>query len=162
MTTDVEFSATEVREILLKLFPHRKLVLSQFTFFASSGVGSPTGKTFRRGRRCYVLEDLLPIACVLSLKERGIALKVLGSFPSMIKEKAHSILYQGDKCWIAGFGGDVELCNSQTPSGQLVDRFLSSEVPQQLFWRFNVTSMAEELLQAAMTHEVVTDIAVAA
>ena len=77
MTIFPEFSASEIRQVLQGLFPHRRLVLSQFTFFNNIGVSLPTGETFRRGRRCYRLEDILSIATVLALKEEGIPLVIL-------------------------------------------------------------------------------------
>lgn len=159
-----EYIATEIRDILLDIFPHRKLVLSQFTFFVRSGVAEPSGEVYRRGRRCFRLPDLLSIACVLALKERGIPLKVLGDLPSEIRANAGYIMATHAPCWIAGFGDDVELvlCDSVSGGvshrGSLVDRFLDDDNAGKtlLMWRFDVTSLAIALKKAAAAYRLRT------
>ncbi len=73
--TETEYSASDIRKLLQQLFPQRRLVLSQFTFFSHRGVARATGETYRRGRRCYRLHDILSIASIIALKEEGIPLK---------------------------------------------------------------------------------------
>ena len=104
-----EFSATEVRKLLQELFPLRRLVLSQFTFFNQTGVACPTGETFRRKRRCYRIIDVLPIAVVLALKEQGIPLKNISQVPQLMQRHASDIFRLGRGCRLYGLGERVSL-----------------------------------------------------
>jgi DNA-binding transcriptional MerR regulator len=153
--TEPEYSASEIRTILLDLFPHRKLVLSQFTFFVQAGVAEPTGETFRRGRRCYRLNDLLPIACVLALKERGIPLKHIVRLPEQIRENADMIMGSAFPCWITGYGEETELALPGQQESALLDKFLDNcgTGEEKLFWRFDLASLGRELLNAAHPEE---------
>jgi len=104
-----EYNASEVRMILQELFPSRKLVLSQFTFFNQSGVGKPSGTTTRRGRRCYRLPDLLPIATILALKEQGIPNKNVDKAPPLVQDNADLIFSTEGPCQLSGVGDLVHL-----------------------------------------------------
>lgn len=144
---EAEYSATELRRILQELFPSRKLVLSQFTFYNQIGVARPTGETFKRGRRCYRLVDILPIACILSLKEKGIPLKNIESVPSLVHESASRIFAYGANCFISGYGSAVSL---QMPDEELADICLESfldghEESASLFWSYDVGTLASRL-----------------
>lgn len=154
--SETEYSATEIRRILQELFPARKLVLSQFTFYNQIGVARPTGQTLKRGRRCYRLADILPIACVLSLKEKGIPLKNIESVPSLVHERASQIFAHGEGCFISGYGSAVSL---QMPSDQSADICLESflddsEDVAQLFWSYDVGRLASTLAEIIENHSV--------
>ena len=109
MEQQIEYSATELRKLLQHLFPQRRLVLSQFTFFNNSGIAKPSGETFRRGRRCYRLVDVLPIACILALKEEGIPFKNIEPLPSLLRDCAQKIFRVGPGVRITGFGERIFL-----------------------------------------------------
>lgn len=146
-----EFSATEIRKILQGLFPHRRLVLSQFTFFNQVGVATPTGSTFKRGRRCYRLKDLLSIACILALKEEGIPYKNVEVVPGMIQEEAERIFAVGEGCRLYGVGGRIGLSfpgSEQDP--EPLEAMLESESGLGLFWGFDVGLLASQLKEAAL------------
>ncbi len=104
---DPEFNASEVRRVLQELFPTRKLVLSQFTFFNQIGVSKPSGESFRRGRRCYKTQDLLPIAVVLALKEQGIPNKNISLVPALVQENCEKIFMTGAGARISGYKDTV-------------------------------------------------------
>ncbi|HQH26183.1 MAG TPA: hypothetical protein PLP17_02210 [Oligoflexia bacterium] len=142
----LEYSAIQIRGILQELFPHRRLVLSQFTFFNHSGVARPTGSTFRRGRRCYRLEDLLPIACILALKEEGIPYKNVEEVPLLIQQNAERIFACGSGCRLSGCGDTVTLTfpGEETANPALL-HYLEEETPLMLFWGFDVGLLAEQL-----------------
>ena len=112
---DMEFTASEVQVLLQQLFPKRKLVLSQLTFFLQAGVARPTGESFCRKRRCYRLADILPIACVLQLKEEGIPLKNIADVPSILQNNLSRIFNvccgtdSANSCRLMGCGGNVSL-----------------------------------------------------
>lgn len=144
---EIEYSATELRRILQELFPTRKLVLSQFTFYNQIGVARPTGETFKRGRRCYRLGDILPIACVLALKEKGIPLKNIQSVPSLVQERASQIFAHGSNCFISGYGSAVNLLmhDDQSPDICLESFLDESEEVAQLFWSYDVGLLAARL-----------------
>ena len=148
MNNDIEFSASEIRQILQAFFPHRRLVLSQFTFFNQAGVAKPTGSTYRRGRRCYRIEDILPIACILALKEEGIPLKNIESVPEMLQQNSSKIFASGVGCRLSGFGDDVCLdFPGEIPNGGPLRSFLSTESSPMLFWGFDVGALAVQLQQ---------------
>jgi len=119
-----EYSATQVRLILQELFPSRKLVLSQLTFFNQIGVSVPTGAGFKRGRRLYRLRDLLPIAVVLALKEQGIPNKNVERAPSFIQEHADEIFKLGSPVQLSGIGDVVYL---NLGRGENIERDLAVE-----------------------------------
>lgn len=147
----LEYSAIEIRTLLQELFPHRRLVLSQFTSFQHSGVAKATGATFRRGRRCYVLQDILPIACVLALKEEGIPYKNIEPLPALLQAHAEKIFAVGNGCLLSGFGDEISLVfpGENTPNSAL-DLFLKTGgETMQLFWSFNVGLLADQLRQVA-------------
>ena len=151
-----EYSASDIRKILQGLFPQRRLVLSQFTFFNQVGVAKATGKTFRRGRRCYRLEDLLSIACILALKEEGIPYKNVESVPALIQDNSDKIFAAGEGCRLSGFGETVSLSFPHEEKDEAaLDSFLSGEQTSLLFWCFDVGLLAEQLrlvaTQAART-----------
>lgn len=118
-----EFSATEVRRVLQELFPLRRLVLSQFTFFNQTGVACPTGDTYRRKRRCYRIVDILPIAVVLALKEQGIPLKNISRVPQLIQRQSAEIFRTGRGCRLYGHGETIAL---QMPAATGVNSALAS------------------------------------
>jgi DNA-binding transcriptional MerR regulator len=107
--SDFEYSATEIRKLLQGLFPHRRLVLSQFTFFNQIGIAKPTGSGFKRGRQCYRLEDLLSIATILALKEEGIPFKNIEVVPKIIQQNAARIFEIGEGCRLSGHGDAIVL-----------------------------------------------------
>jgi hypothetical protein len=147
---NAEFSATEIRKILQGLFPHRRLVLSQFTFFNQVGVATPTGSTYKRGRRCYRLRDLLSIACILALKEEGIPYKNVEDVPRMIQEDAERIFAAGEGCRLYGVGGKVGLCFPGSQNNpEPLDAMLDCETGLGLFWGFDVGLLATQLSEAA-------------
>ena len=140
-----EFNASEVRQVLQELFPTRKLVLSQFTFFNHAGVGRPSGEKFRRGRRCYQAQDLLPIAVVLALKEQGIPNKNIGKVPALIQENSQKIFDLGAGTRVSGFGDAVSLnFIGEFLEDAALDAMLASDT-QGLFWSFDVGSLAQDI-----------------
>lgn len=141
-----EFSAIEVREIIQKLFPHRKLVLSQFTFFGHAGVARATGTTFRRGRRCFVISDLLPIATVLALKEQGIPLKNIEKAPMLIQENISDI-FANSGCKLSGYGDNLSLViPGKLDVNEALDHLLNSGSSEQsLFWTFDLSRLCSQL-----------------
>jgi DNA-binding transcriptional MerR regulator len=140
-----EYSASEIRKMLQQLFPHRKLVLSQFTFFNQIGVARPTGVTSRRGRQCYKLEDVLSIACVIALKEEGISLKNISELPQLIQQNSKKIFEQGSGCRLSGCGDKLSLIFAgETIKNFALETFFdSSEV--RMFWSFDVGALSEKL-----------------
>ena len=152
-----------MRKILQTLFPQRRLVLSQFTFFNHAGVAKPTGSLFRRGRRCYRLEDILPIAAVLALKEEGIPLKNLGQAPQKIQENLAEIFRTGSQVLLNGFGSVISLqLNGQAgTSDAALDAFLNADTERpQLFWSYNVSDLARQLLAVVLGPTQEQDIAI--
>ncbi len=143
-----EYSASELRRLLQELFPHRRLVLSQFTFYNQIGVAKPTGETFRRKRRCYRLVDILPIACVLSLKEQGIPLKNIAAVPGLIQENAARIFATGKGCRLSGAGDTVQLQMPGEEATQAALDTLLDGLCGSLFWGFDVGELAEQLYSA--------------
>jgi hypothetical protein len=153
-----EYSACEVRKILQHLFPQRQLVLSQLTFFAHSGVSEATGSTFRRGRRCYRLEDMLSIGCVLSLKENGIPLKAISELPALIRSLASRIMQLEDRCYVSGWGENVLLhFESEIKSPPPLELFLNSEQQLGIFWSLDLTDFARSLIVASTEAFLVQD-----
>ena len=147
---DLEYSATEIRSLLQEVFPHRKLVLSQFTFFNQAGVARATGETFRRGRRCYRLVDILPIACVLALKEQGIALKSIEPVPQMLQEHAMTIFQFGPGCRVSGWNQVICLKIGGLELGENpLDAFLGTESASCLLWSYDVGILAQQLEEIA-------------
>ena len=146
----LEYSASQIRKILQELFPRRRLVLSQFTFFNQVGVAKPTGVTFRRGRRCYRLEDLLSIACILALKEEGIPYKNVDQVPAILQAHAERIFASGHGCRLSGFGDIVNLVlpGEEQSNAALLD-YLSEDKEPILFWSFDVGLLAEQLQAVA-------------
>jgi len=142
----IEFSASEVRKILQQLFPHRRLVLSQFTFFNQIGIARPSGNTFRRGRRCYKIEDILPIACVLALKEEGIPFKNIEAVPEMVHNAASKILSKGPGCRLSGTGDviDLTLPGTETDDNSALESLLNSDNGK-IFWSFDIGILATQL-----------------
>lgn len=141
-----EYTATEVRKLLHELFPQRRLVLSQFTFFNQTGVSKATGSTFRRGRRCYRLEDLLSIACILALKEEGIPYKNVEGLPALIQENASLIFALGEGCRLSGFGEQVTLkLKGEGSVNEVLESFLAEGSQSLLFWSFDVGLLAHQL-----------------
>ena len=145
-----EYSATELRRLLQELFPHRRLVLSQFTFYNQVGVARPTGETFRRKRRCYRLIDILPIACILALKEQGIPLKNIASVPGLIQEHSVEIFKVGRGCRLSGMGETIHLhVPGQNDAAGALASLLESEADlPTLFWGFDVGELSEQLCEA--------------
>ena len=145
-----EYSATEIRKILQGLFPHRRLVLSQFTFFNQIGIAKPTGSSFKRGRRCYRLQDILSIACILALKEEGIPFKNIETLPPLIQEHAERIFLCGEGCRLSGHAEAIALRfpgdSSENPA---LTSFLSGEHEELLFWGFDIGLLAEQLRDIA-------------
>lgn len=156
---EVEYSATELRKLLQELFPQRRLVLSQFTFFNQSGISKPTGQTFRRGRRCYRLVDVLPVACVLALKEEGIPFKNIETVPDIIRNRARDIFACGRGVRISGYRTSISLdfprdshlhsCDigaAKRPSNpnQAIEEHLEYNAPL-LCWSFDIGFLAQQL-----------------
>ena len=134
------------------------MVLSQLTFFNQSGVSIPSGEEFRRGRRCYKLVDLLPIACVLALKEQGIALKLISHIPDTIRKNMQEIFSFSKTCKIVGCGDEVALgVEDDGVEEEFLSRFLSGELPQKLFWVYDLSSTAEQLIRVAADEEISSD-----
>ncbi len=145
-----EYSATEIRKILQGLFPHRRLVLSQFTFFNQIGIAKPTGSSFKRGRRCYRIEDILSIACILALKEEGIPYKNIESVPLIIQENVDRIFLYGTGVRLSGHGPAVDLrFPGDTSENTALDSFLSAEKEELIFWGFDVGLLAKQLCDIA-------------
>ena len=141
-----EFSASGIRKVLQKLFPQRRLVLSQFTFFNQIGVARPNGSTFKRGRRCYLLGDILPIAVVLALKEEGIPLKNIECVPELIQERAKDIFEKGPGCWLAGHGERISLSMpGSDQANKALEDFLDTESSSLLFWGVDVGLLALQI-----------------
>ncbi len=151
----VEFSASEIRRILQRVFPQRRLVLSQFTFFNQIGIARPTGATFRRGRRCYRLEDLLSIASVLALKEEGIPFKNIEGLPLILQSHADQIFAIRRGCRVSGFAGiiDLELPGLMKETKAL-EAFLSEPTRSSLFWSYEVGLLADQLYEIASNKEI--------
>lgn len=144
--TGSEFSASEVRKVLQQLFPHRRLVLSQFTFFNQIGIARPTGNTSRRGRQCYILEDMLPIALVLALKEEGIPFKNIEVVPDLIREKASRIFNLGPGSRVSGQGETISLhLSDEVAENAPALEELLSEGSVKFFWSFDVGILATQL-----------------
>ena len=151
-----EYSAIEIRGILQALFPERRLVLSQFTYYLHAGVSNPSGETIRRKRRCYRLEDLLPIAVVLYLKEQGIPLKNINNAPQIVQDNSAYIFSRGQGCRLSGFADQISLFipgvsanrESSALNAFLEDSLQSSEA-RRLFWSVDVGLIAEQLIDAA-------------
>lgn len=141
-----EYSASQLRKILQTLFPHRRLVLSQFTFFNHIGVITPTGETYKRGRRCYRLTDILSVACVLALKEEGIPLKNINQVPELIRARAGEIFEQGSSLRLSGFGQTVFLQDlTTTQNDTALDAFLNEPDQTLLYWNYDVGLLARKL-----------------
>ena len=149
-----EFNASGVRRIIQEMFPMRKLVLSQFTLYFHTGVAKPSGENYKRGRRCYRLYDLLPIALVLILKEQGIPNKNIGHMPRVISEKAEQIFEFGRGVRVSGF---KEVCHLAFPEedgrdlallSMLEDDNIASGI-QDLYWSYDVGYLASELVRVA-------------
>ncbi|MCC6221482.1 MAG: MerR family transcriptional regulator [Deltaproteobacteria bacterium] len=142
-----EYSAIEIRKILQQLFPTRKLVLSQFTFYANRGIIRPTGTTSRRGRRCFRLEDLLPVAAVIALKEEGIPLKNIEALPGIIQRYAAEIFSTHATCRISGVCNNVSLSIADEQLVTLpIDSFLDGTSADSLFWSFDLRRLTNQLL----------------
>ena len=145
-----EYSASQIRGLLQQLFPTRRLVLSQFTFFNQSGVSKPTGDTTRRGRRCYRLQDILSIACVLALKEEGIPLKNIDIVPALIQKEADRIFAAGVGVRISGFGSNIRLTfPGESWEYSALEAFLDDSTNTLLFWNYDIGALAQQLVQVA-------------
>lgn len=145
--SEKEYSTAEVRNLMLEIFPHRKLVLSQFTFFQQVGVITPTGCTQKRGRKCFRLTDLLSLVAVLELKERGIALKGIEQVPSMIRNQIEEV-FKLDTTWrLSGYKGHCSLKNEDQTDDAL-NAFLSDNNScGKLFWSIDLSMLASKLLE---------------
>ena len=151
-----EYSASEARELMQRLFPHRRLVLSQFTFFNQVKIAVATGETFRRGRRCYRLLDLLSVGCVLALKEEGIPYKNIEAVPGMIQKNAQLIFELGPGCRLSGSGEQVGLNLPGRPlqGEEVLESFLDRSEDQLgqnqgIFWSFDLGLLAAQLRSIA-------------
>ena len=145
-----EYNASQIRKMLQELFPHRRLVLSQFTFFNHSGVAKATGVTYRRGRRCYRLEDILSIACVLALKEEGIPYKNIVEVPILMQGNAEKIFAYQHGCRLSGFADVVSLnFAGENQENAALNRYLEGSSGNQLFWSFDVGMLAQQLMAVA-------------
>lgn len=154
----LEFNASGVRRIIQDMFPARKLVLSQFTLYHQIGVSRPSGENFKRGRRCYRLYDLLPIALVLVLKEQGIPNKNIGNMPALISDHAEAIFESGQGVRVSGF---KEVCHLSFPESSLSSKPEDSallamllEDPsnsgiQDLYWSYDIGYLSSELIRVA-------------
>ena len=149
--TDREYSASEIRKLLQQLFPNRRLVLSQFTFFNQIGIAKPSGETFRRGRRCYKLEDVLSIALVLALKEEGIPFKNIEELPKLVQLHAKTIFTVGEGCRVSGYGSEIDL---QIPGVNYSTRSLETLIAESdrplLFWSYDVGVLAKRIRNIAL------------
>ena len=154
----LEFTATDVRKIIQKVYPSRRLVLSQFTFFNDAGISSPTGTQMVRGRGCYRLHDLLPIATVIALKDRGITYKKIQQLPSLIQQHSHQIFKIGAGCRVNGFGSNIEISipglstisctDNKSSSESTIDQFiasLDSNKSSGLYWSLDIGKLASDL-----------------
>lgn len=147
---DTEYTGIEARELLNELFPHRKLVLSQLTFFQRSGVTVPSGGTYRRKRRCYKLEDLLPLAVLIALKDSGIPMKNAKDVPDIIKDNSKTLFSLGKGCRVVGYGEKAELVlPDQRPSTvSIINSYLDGDV-KSFLWSYDVGKLAHQLLDLA-------------
>lgn len=149
-----EFNATYVRRIIQDMFPTRKLVLSQFTLYHQMGVSKPSGESFKRGRRCYRLFDLLPMALVLVLKEQGIPNKNIAHIPAIISERVEDIFKEGKGVIVNGYR---EVCSLVFPGEETSNLALlemlsedqNSMGVQDLYWSYDVGYLASELVRVA-------------
>jgi hypothetical protein len=149
-----EYTASHIRKLLQQLFPHRKLVLSQFTFFCHSGVSAPSGAQVRRGRRCFTLEDVLPMAALLGVKEEGIPYKNAEGLPLLVRQNAEQIFRAGNGTLISGYGKEISLrFPGESWHGSAIEAFLNHEISstgeQMLFWSYDVGDLARQLLLVA-------------
>jgi DNA-binding transcriptional MerR regulator len=142
-----EFTASEARIILQELFPARKLVLSQLTFFNQSGVSIPSGANIKRGRRCYRVYDLLPIALVLALKEQGIPNKNVARVPALIQAHLNEIFSSKEACQISGIDDIVYLSlpGSHAPDEAIVKLLYGSSV--HFFWSYDAAYLSKEIIR---------------
>ena len=142
-----EYNAIEIRSIVQQLFPNRKLVLSQFTFFGHLGVAKATGNTFRRGRRCYRLIDILSVACVLSLKEQGIPLRNIESVPSLIQHYSKILFSKESGCKLSGYGNTVSLfIPGESEDNSALSEFLNpASSKRAIFWTFDISALVANL-----------------
>ena len=141
-----EYTTCEIRKFLQQLFPHRQLVLSQFTFYNHIGVSKPSGSSFKRGRRCYKASDVLPIVVILALKEEGIPLKNLGDAVSKIQENISKIFDEGKATRLMGFGSHISLnIEGEINDTSAVDAFLADPAKKMLFWNIDVAALAADL-----------------
>jgi len=144
-----EYTTCEIRKFLQQLFPHRQLVLSQFTFYNHIGVAKPSGESFKRGRRCYVASDILPIVVILALKEEGIPLKNLGNSVQAIQSNINSIFHERKPTRLMGFGSTISLHIEGEKEDQIaVESFLEDSAETLLFWNIDITSLVTDLCRA--------------
>jgi|GEM_PF-4102800 len=149
-----EYSASQVREFLIDLFPHRKLVLSQLTFFSRTGIAQPTGETLKRGRRCFCLEDILPVACILALKEKGIPLCNVRPVPALLMTHSQRIFAFDGQARLSGCGDKVFLSfDNDEGMCPVMSSFLSGNEDMSLFWSYDVSALARELLEIAWEYQ---------
>jgi len=154
MLSGSEYTASQIRKLLQQLFPHRKLVLSQFTFFCHSGVSAPSGASVRRGRRCFKLPDILPMAALLGVKEEGIPYKNVEQLPQMIRDNSERIFEAGPGTTISGYRNKLSLLfPGDSWQASAVEDFLNHQITspgeEKLFWSFDVGEMARQLLVVA-------------
>ncbi|MBL7662290.1 hypothetical protein JNK13_06005 [bacterium] len=153
-----EYTASEMREILRRLFPERRLVLSQFTFFNHSGITKPSGLSYKRGRRCFCLVDILPIAVVLTLKEQGIPLKNANRVPLLVQEKAQEILSFNQTYRLTGFGSHLCLTTLADPQPNIpLEYFLNETKGDTLFWGLDLSAVAQNLLRAINGETIISE-----
>lgn len=150
-----EYSAIEVRALLQQIFPKRKLVLSQLTLYMQLGVCQPSGQTTRRKRRCFRLEDLLPLAVVMSLKEQGVPLKNLDGLPELLRENVAHIFSRGQGCRLSGFAGQfcLQIPGVSSKSEHPPLQALLGEGPEiafNTFWGIDVGLIAEQLIDVSL------------
>lgn len=150
----LEYTASQIRKLLQQLFPHRKLVLSQFTFFCQTGVSAPSGDIVKRGRRCFRLADILPMAALLGVKEEGIPYKNVDGLPVMVRQNADEIFKAGPGTLMAGYGKTLSLrFPGEHWTGSAVESFLDHVITepreQMLFWSYDVGELARQLLVVA-------------
>ena len=157
----MEYTASDLRALMKDLFPHRSLVLSQFTLFCRSGVSSATGSSFKRGRRCFRLEDLLPMAAVVALKEEGVSLSAVPSLPSLVRENAPDIFEFGAGCRLFFCSGLLSLfmpglsapgssvAAFRNACGSALESFLDGSAGPVFCWGFDIGLLAERLLEVA-------------
>jgi DNA-binding transcriptional MerR regulator len=161
-TDNKEYSAIEIRNFIQRLFPNRKLVLSQFTFFGHLGVSKATGNTFRRGRRCYRLLDILSIACVISLKEQGISLKNIEAVPALIQSNVEDIFSKNSGCKLSGYKDVISLVIPDSLTQNMaLELFLDNNLDKQaIFWSFDLSALVCNI--KALVQEETADVQVAA